>query len=109
MDLYERIRDIAKSQGKSINKMESDLGFARSYISKFRKITPSGDVLEEIADYLDVSIDQLMGRVTDDISKNDENLSFDGMLQVYTRGKNNLTNEEKMRLARIILEDGTDK
>lgn len=109
MDLYERIRDIAKSKRISVNKMEGDLGFARSYISKFRKITPSGEVLDKIADYLDVSIDQLMGRVVDDIPKNDENLSFDGMLQVYTRGKNNLTPEEKIRLAQIILADRNDQ
>ena len=110
MDLYERIRDIAKTKGISINRMENDLGFARSYISKFRKITPSGDVLKRIAEYLDVSIDLLLGRENDDSEENKSDiLSYEGMLQIYTRGKNNLTPEEKIRLAQIILADRNDQ
>lgn len=60
LDLYERVKNAAKSKKVSINKMEQDLGFARSYISKFRNITPSGDVLNKIADYLDVPIEYLV-------------------------------------------------
>jgi len=109
MDLYERIRDIAKCKGVSINKMESDLEFARSYISKFRKITPGSDVLEKIADYLDESVDTLLGRDNDDSTNQKNNpMTYDKMLQVYTRGKNNLTHEERMKLAQIILSDRND-
>ena len=38
MGLYENIRDIAKSKGYSVNKLEQELGFARSSINKFNKI-----------------------------------------------------------------------
>lgn len=60
MGLYENIRDIAKSKGYSVNKLEQELGFARSSINKFNKNTPSADKLQQIADMLDVSLDYLM-------------------------------------------------
>lgn len=78
MDLYERIRDIAKTKGVSVNKMENDLNFARSYISKFRKITPSGEVLKKIAEYLGVSVDLLLGKELDESSTNTIAAHFDG-------------------------------
>ena len=40
--------------------MEKELGFARSYISKFKTITPSADKLQKIADFLEVSVEYLM-------------------------------------------------
>lgn len=43
MGLYEQIRDIAKNKGYSINKLEQELGFARSSINKFNKNKPSID------------------------------------------------------------------
>lgn len=60
MGLYEQIRDIAKSNGYSINKLEQELGFARSSINKFNKNKPSGEKLQQIADFLKVSVDYLM-------------------------------------------------
>ena len=59
MGLYEQIRDIAKSKGYSINKLEQELGFARSSINKFNKNKPSIEKLQQIADLLDVSLDYL--------------------------------------------------
>ena len=60
MSLYENVKSIAKSKGYSINQLEKELGFARSYISKFQKITPSMDKVQKIADFLEVSVDQLI-------------------------------------------------
>lgn len=60
MGLYENIRDIAKSKGYSVNKLEQELGFARSSINKFNKNTPSAEKLQQIADLLGVSLDYLM-------------------------------------------------
>lgn len=60
MSLYENVKSVAKSRGYSINQLEKELGFARSYISKFQKITPSMDKVQRIADFLDVTVDELM-------------------------------------------------
>ena len=60
MGLYEQIRDIAKEKGYSINRLEKELGFARSSINKFNKNKPSTDKIQQIADLLGVSIDYLL-------------------------------------------------
>lgn len=60
MGLYEQIRDVAKSKGYSINKLEKELGFARSSINKFNKNTPSAEKIQQIADFLKVSVDCLL-------------------------------------------------
>lgn len=112
MDLYERIREIAKSKNISINQMEKELGFARSYLSKLRTVMPSADNLQRIADYLNIPIDQLIKKTEKpgsfDGNTKEDVLSYDAMLKIYTRGKNNLTPEEKIKLAQIILSDRND-
>ena len=60
MGLYEQIRDIAKAKGYSINRLEHELGFARSSINKFNKNKPSADKLQQIADFLGTSMECLM-------------------------------------------------
>lgn len=59
MGLYEQIRDVAKSKGYSINRLEQELGFARSSINKFNKNKPSIAKLQQIADFLGVTVDCL--------------------------------------------------
>lgn len=61
MGLYERIRDIAKEKGYSINRLEKELGFARSSINKFNTNTPGLDKIRQIAELLGVSVDYLTG------------------------------------------------
>lgn len=60
MGLYENIRDIAKTKGLSINRLEQELGFARSSINKFNKNTPSIEKLQQISELLGVTVDNLM-------------------------------------------------
>ena len=60
MGLYENVKKAANAKGCSINRLEKELGFARSYIGKFKTITPSVDKIQKIADFLDVSTDYLM-------------------------------------------------
>ena len=59
MGLYERIRDIAKTKGYSINRLEKELGFARSSINKFNTSKPSIEKIQKIADLLNVSVEYL--------------------------------------------------
>lgn len=59
MGLYERIKAVAKEHNTSINKLEKELGFPRSSISKYNTNTPSYDKLQKIADYFNVPIDRI--------------------------------------------------
>ena len=60
MGLYENVKEAAKLKGYSVNKLEQELGFARSYIGKFKTITPSADKIQKIADFLDVPYEYLL-------------------------------------------------
>ena len=60
MGLYENVKEAAKAKWYSINRLEKELGFARSYISKFKNITPSADKIQKIADFLDVTSEFLL-------------------------------------------------
>ena len=61
MGLYERIKELASAKGYSINKLEKELGFARSSISKFNKNKPSMDKIKQIADFLEITTDSIIG------------------------------------------------
>ena len=60
MGLYERIKEIASEKGYSITRLEKELGFARSSISKFNKNVPSAEKIKMIADLLGVSLDTIL-------------------------------------------------
>ena len=61
MGLYERIKEVASEKGYSINKLEKELGFPRSSIGKYNKNKPSMDKIKQIADFLDVTTDLIIG------------------------------------------------
>ncbi len=60
MTLRDTIKKLCKDNCISINKLESDLEFAKGYISKLDKSTPNSAKLQKIADYFSVSLDFLM-------------------------------------------------
>lgn len=62
MITFERIKELAKKQGKSLNKVEEDLGYGKNVLYRLKNSNPSTERLQEIADYFDVSVDYLLGR-----------------------------------------------
>ena len=60
MTLRERIKELCKTKGVSLNRLENELDFAKGYISKLDKSTPNSTKLKAIADYLGVSVDYLL-------------------------------------------------
>lgn len=63
--LKENIKRIAKEKGIKIMKMERDLGFSAHYISKWDKYNPSIDKVIAVADYMKVSLDEIVGYTGD--------------------------------------------
>lgn len=60
MTLKDRIKELCKKNGISMNQLEKELGFASGYISKLGKSTPGSKYIQKIADYFNVSVDYLM-------------------------------------------------
>lgn len=60
MDLKERIQELCRHTGKSMNQVEIDLKFGKGYISKLGKSTPNAVKIQQIANYFNVTVDYLM-------------------------------------------------
>jgi len=61
---------------------------------------PRMDKVQIIANWLGVNNSDLLEN-----KKQDMQLTYEEMIKIYTRGKNTLTPQEKMKLAKIILSD----
>ncbi|HHD1587882.1 TPA: helix-turn-helix domain-containing protein [Enterococcus faecium] len=62
MTTFERIKELAKQQGKSLNKIEEELGYGKNVLYRLKDSKPSAERLEELANYFNVSVDYLLGR-----------------------------------------------
>ena len=67
MTLRERIQKLCKTNGTSLNQVETELGFGRGYLSKLDSSTPNTKKMEQVANRFGVTIDFLMGK-TDTIT-----------------------------------------
>lgn len=114
---FERIKELAKKQGLSINLLEEKLGYSRNTIYNLKNSKPSTERISEIADYFNVSTDYLLGRTdnpriasddtaseytTEDLRKMARNAkTFDGkpltdedvdaitnIIEIYLKGRN---------------------
>lgn len=63
MNLLEIVKKLCSEKGISQRKLESDLNLSNGATSKWNKSSPSGDVLQKVADYFDVSVDYLLGKI----------------------------------------------
>ena len=57
-----RIKQTAKSNKISLSKMFADTGLGRNTMANLKTSMPKADNLAKIADYLNVSVDYLLGR-----------------------------------------------
>lgn len=58
----DRIKLMAKNKGVSIKKLLADVGLGFNTMSNMKNSMPKADNLARIADYLDCSVDYLLGR-----------------------------------------------
>lgn len=73
-DLYKIIEKLLKEKGVSGAQMSRDLGMSRSFMTELRKGRAKSvkmETAQRIADYFDVSVDYLLGNVSDPFFKLD--------------------------------------
>ena len=69
---FERVRELAKKQGLSINQLEEKLNFGKNSLYGLKKSNPNSKIIEKIADYFNVSTDYLLGRTDNPKIASDE-------------------------------------
>ncbi|KXV85686.1 XRE family transcriptional regulator [Streptococcus pneumoniae] len=81
MQTVDRIKELAKKQGLSINSLEEKLGYSRNTIYNLKSSKPSTERISEIADYFNVSTDYLLGRTDNPaIAGSDEFAQVNGQI-----------------------------
>ena len=61
-NIAEKIKSFAKYKGISIKQLLIDVDLGKNTMSNFKTSMPKADNLAKIADYLDCSVDYLLGR-----------------------------------------------
>lgn len=61
-DIPEKIKKLAKEQKIAVKTMLIELNMGPNTMSNFKTSMPKADTLARIADYLDCSVDYLLGR-----------------------------------------------
>ena len=105
---FDRIKELAKKQGLSINSLEEKLGYSRNTIYNLKNSKPSTERISEIADYFNVSTDYLLGRTDNPtIAKDDKANEYLGpaeteLVAAFRNQTQNMTEEEKARFNKAI-------
>jgi transcriptional regulator with XRE-family HTH domain len=113
MEIFDIVKKLCDDRNIKLTALERDLGFSRGSVYKMIDSAPSSDKVKKLADYFNVSADYLLGRTSnengvfgDDKNKND--ITYNELLKIYNIGKQNLSPDEKIRLAQIILSERND-
>ena len=105
---FDRIKELAKKQGLSINSLEEKLGYSGNTIYNLKNSKPSTERISEIADYFNVSTDYLLGRTDnpviagDSVTKTEIDLKKDATESFFYDGHE--LNDEDLDLISSLLE-----
>ena len=70
MNSVDRVKKYCKSKKIAISTLERELGYSNGYVGKLKKGVFPGDRLREIANYLGVTVDYLIGASEEPNGKN---------------------------------------
>ncbi|MBM7180506.1 helix-turn-helix transcriptional regulator [Streptococcus suis] len=105
---FERIKELAKKQGLSLNALEEKLGYSRNTLYSLKKQKASTERMQEIADYFNVSLDYLLGRTDNPRIASDETAGSNissaetQLLAAFRNQTHNMTEEDKIRFNKAI-------
>lgn len=105
---FEKVRELAKKQGLSLNQVEEKLGYSKNTLYSLKRQKVSSERLQEIADYFNVSTDYLLGRTDNPIiaSGNKANANLGPaeteLVAAFRNQTQNMTEEEKVRFNKAI-------
>ena len=105
---FEKVRELAKKQGLSLNQVEEKLGYSKNTLYSLKRQKVSSERLQEIADYFNVSTDYLLGRTDnpaiagDAVAKTEIDLKKDAAESFFYDGHE--LNDEDLDLISSLLE-----
>lgn len=100
MNIYGRIKLLARQRGVSIRELEKQLGFSNGTINQWDTSTRTSS-LEKVADYFGVSVDYLLGRDGNEPSSADLDL-LAAIDQARSVGGRQLTGKDRAQMKAVI-------
>lgn len=106
---FEKIKELSKKRGLSINQLEEKLGYSRNTLYSLKRQNVSTKRLQEIADFFNVSVDYLLGNTespsiaSSDQSDKPAQINIEDIANnVMLFGGRELTDEKKKIIQSII-------
>lgn len=91
--LFDRVKELCKKRGISVSDLESNVGFGKNTIYKWKTQSPKVETLQKVADYFGVTTDYLLGRTdTPQFTRKDER----DVQKMLTEMKEGLRNEHTL-------------
>lgn len=113
MTVFERIKELADEQGKSLNRVEEELGLSKNVLYRMKSSdNPTKERLEILADYFGVTVDYLLGRTKERYPVKGEltNLDLDEILDnVKSFGGKPMTDRDRETLRAYLEGKFSDK
>lgn len=99
---FEKVRELAKKQGLSLNQVEEKLGYSKNTLYSLKRQKVSSERLQEIADYFNVSTDYLLGRTDTPAIASDSNEIFSEKGRAIARKYDSFSPEKQKYYDKII-------
>lgn len=105
--LFDKVKELAKKQGKSLKQVAEDIGLSENALYKWKTQSPKAETLQKVADYFNVTTDYLLGRnntpmnaTNYEVAELDKMLSNDAQL---TYASETITEEDKEAINNMII------
>jgi repressor protein len=104
MTILDKIRSLANERKVTLAELERSLDFSNGSLRKWDTSTPSGDKIEKVADYFNVSVDYLLGRTKIPYTSNDDLLNTQELetLIMFRKETEDMSDDEKERFNKAI-------
>jgi len=107
MTMFDKIKEISKKRGMSLNQLNEKAGFKQNVIYSWKNKQPSIERVNRVAEVLHVSVDYLLGKTDDpDVNAKSKKVDIkDAMQDDYTimsYGGREIPPEELEMIRRIL-------
>lgn len=99
------IEKLCKEKGKTISEVETELGFSQGLISRWNYKTPTLKKIKELADYLNVSMDYLVGEnvsLSPDKEVPEKTVKVDSDIVSIQRAREKMSNQDKSKMMKLL-------
>jgi repressor protein len=105
MTILDRIRSLANERKVTLAELERNLDFSNGSLRKWGTSTPSGDKIEKVADYFNVSVDYLLGRTQNPYTSNDNLMNTQELetLIMFRKETEDMSDDEKERFNKALI------